>query len=232
MRLSLLGGWRLQDGARLIRVPPAAQRLLARVGLAGRANRLVLAGTLWPEVSETHARSSLRSTLWRLQRAVPDLLVEDDDELTLAPGVAIDVNVMVDAARALLLPAPLSDAMLLLPMYGDLLPGWYDDWVLVERERIRELRLHALEALTARLIDKGRFAEAVDAALVAVASDPLRESAHRAVVRSYLAEGNHGAALRQYQRYRTVLRAELDLEPSPAMLELVRLARQHSRPPR
>jgi DNA-binding SARP family transcriptional activator len=92
--------------------------------------------------------------------------------------------------------------------------------------RIRELRLHALEALTARLIDAARYAEAVDAALIAVASDPLRESAHRAVVRSYLAEGNYGAALRQYQRYRAVLRAELDVEPSPAMLELVRMARR------
>jgi DNA-binding SARP family transcriptional activator len=228
--LHLLGGWRLLSGPTTVKVQPAAQRLIARVGLAGRMHRHLLAGTLWPDVPEAHARSSLRSTMWRLQHAAPELLVDDDDDLCLSPAVELDVDVMVDAARSLLLPAePLSESMLLLPRLGDLLPGWYDDWVLVERERIRELRLHALEALSARLIERRRFAEALDAALAAVAADPLRESAHRSVVRAYLAEGNPAAALRQHHRYRTLLRKELDLEPSPAMLELVRQARHRSR---
>lgn len=229
-RLSLLGGWRLQSEAESLRVQPASQRLLAYVALTGRVNRQLLSGTLWPEVSDAQARSSLRSTLWRLQRAAPQLVVEDDDDLTMSPDVRLDVAVMVDIARAALLPdAPTADAMLQLPGFGELLPGWYDDWVLIERERLRELRLHALEALTMRLIESSRYAEAVDAALAAAASDPLRESAHRAVVGAYLAEGNHGAALRHYEDYRVLLREELDLDPSPAMLELVRRARQHTR---
>jgi DNA-binding SARP family transcriptional activator len=227
--LHLLGGWRLLNGPTTVKVQPAAQRLIARVGLAGRMHRHVLAGTLWPDSPEAHARSSMRSTMWRLQHVAPGLLVDDDDDLCLSPVVDLDVNLMVDAARALLLPTGgLSESMLLLPHVGELLPGWYDDWVIVERERIRELRLHALEVLTMRLIERRRFAEAVDAGLAAVASDPLRESAHRAVVRAYLAEGNPAAALRQHHRYRTVLREELDLDPSPAMLELVRQARQRS----
>jgi DNA-binding SARP family transcriptional activator len=64
-----------------------------------------------------------------------------------------------------------------------LFPGWYDDWVLLERERLRRLRLHALEVLADKLVREGRYGEAVQATYAAVRTEPLRESAHRAVVR-------------------------------------------------
>ncbi|HEX9311675.1 MAG TPA: bacterial transcriptional activator domain-containing protein, partial [Actinomycetota bacterium] len=60
----------------------------------------------------------------------------------------------------------------------------------------------------------GRFAEAVESGLAAVAAEPLRESAHRCLINAYLAEGNAGEAIRQFVRYRDLLRAELDLAPS------------------
>lgn len=229
VELCLLGGWRLQSGVHQIRLAPSPQRLLARVGLAGRMNRTLLAGTLWPEATERHARASLRSTLWRLQRAVPDVVVEDADDLAIVRDVRLDVAEMTDIARSVLLgrPAPPELALQLLH-YGELLPGWYDDWVLVERERLHELRLHALEALAAVFTRAGRHAHAVDAALAAVAADPLRESARRAVIQAYLGEGNYGAALRHFTQYRALLRQELDLEPSPSMLMLMRGVRQQA----
>ena len=105
---------------------------------------------------------------------------------------------------------------------GDLLPDWYDDWLLVERERFRQLRLHALESLADDLALGGQFAAAAEAALAAIAAEPLRESAHRVLVRLHLAEGNFGEAIRQYETYAALLRHELDLDPSPNMQNLVR----------
>jgi DNA-binding SARP family transcriptional activator len=87
--------------------------------------------------------------------------------------------------------------------------------VLLERERFRQLRLHALERLCDRLTAQGRFAEATEAGLAAVAGEPLRESAHRALIRAYLAEGNPGEAVGQYERLRALLRDELGVSPSP-----------------
>jgi DNA-binding SARP family transcriptional activator len=104
----------------------------------------------------------------------------------------------------------------------DLLPGWYDDWVIFERERIRQRLLHALEALSRRLVAEGRCADAVEAAISAVSADPLRESANRVLIEAHLAEGNVVEARRVYERYRDTVRGELGVEPGE---QLTRLAR-------
>jgi DNA-binding SARP family transcriptional activator len=105
---------------------------------------------------------------------------------------------------------------------GDLLPGWYEDWVLAERDRLRQLRLHTLEFLCERLTRIGMYAAAVQAGLAVVREDPLRESAHRVLVGAYAAEGNYGEAIRQYRLFRQLLQAELGLKPSAKMQELAR----------
>lgn len=104
----------------------------------------------------------------------------------------------------------------------NLLPGWYDDWVIFERERIRQRLLHALEALSRRLIEVGRCAEALDAAISAVGVDPLRESANRILIEAHLAEGNVVEACRTYKRYRDTVRCELGVEPSQQLTDLMR----------
>ena len=104
---------------------------------------------------------------------------------------------------------------------GDLLPDWYDDWVLVERERLRQLRVHALEQLAENAIRQGRYGQAIDIALTAIHADPLRESAHRVLIRAYVAEGNSGLALRQYREYCRMVREQLKLGPSHELRELV-----------
>ena len=104
---------------------------------------------------------------------------------------------------------------------GDLLPDWYDDWLLIERERFRQLRLHALESLCLYLADRGLFAAAAQAGLSAVAGEPLRESAHRALINAHLLEGNVSEAMRQYRIYSQILVTQLGLEPSEEMRQLV-----------
>ena len=93
--------------------------------------------------------------------------------------------------------------------------------MLVERERFHQLRLHALEASCDRLITAGRCGEAIDAGLAVVAAEPLRESAHRALIRAHLAEGNQGEAHRQYQLCCEILRDELGVEPSNTLRALL-----------
>jgi DNA-binding SARP family transcriptional activator len=100
---------------------------------------------------------------------------------------------------------------------GDLLPDWYEDWVIIERERFRELRVEALEVICRQLSALGRYGDAVQAGLAAVASEPLRESAHQTLIAAHVAEGNRADALRQYRLLRDLLRRDLDLEPSPGV---------------
>jgi DNA-binding SARP family transcriptional activator len=108
----------------------------------------------------------------------------------------------------------------------DLLPDWYDDWAVAEAEEWRQLRLHALDALAERLTAGGRFADATSAALAAVKAEPLRETAHAALIRVYLAEGNRAEALAAYEQYRAMLDSELGLEPTALIRSLIEDLRQ------
>jgi DNA-binding SARP family transcriptional activator len=103
----------------------------------------------------------------------------------------------------------------------DVLPDWTDEWLLPTREWFRQIRLHALEALCARHCRYGRFDTALEAGLAAVDCEPLRESAHRAIVRVHLAEGNPAEALRQYDLYRRLMNSELGLRPSQQFRALI-----------
>ena len=104
---------------------------------------------------------------------------------------------------------------------AELLPGWYDDWVLFKAEGWRQLGLHALEALADRLVTECRYGEAAIAALAATKVDPLRESARAALIRVQLADHNRSQALREFDRYRRLLRSEFDLDPTPRLYALL-----------
>jgi DNA-binding SARP family transcriptional activator len=183
-----------------------------------------VAGVLWPEVPEERAHANLRSTLWRLHRSCPETVRAARDRLSLRPGMTIDVAELVVWARRVL--APDSDVVEFdrppSTLRGELLPGWYEDWVLIEREHIRQLRLHALEVLADRLSCVGRYGSALEAAYAAVRSEPLRESAHRTVIKVHLAEGNTVDAVRQFDGFRQMLLDELGTQPSHLMTELIR----------
>jgi DNA-binding SARP family transcriptional activator len=134
----------------------------------------------------------------------------------LSTHVLVDLDAIRERANSLLRESPslaVSDVACA-DLGSDLLPEWDDDWVLAERERFRQLRLHALEALCQRLLAVGRYGEALNAGLTAVVADPLRESAHQLVIQAHLAEGNRVEALRHYTSYTQLLRDELGIEPS------------------
>lgn len=222
----LLGGlYVIQDG-RHREVPEGSKRLLAFLALRrGCADRRYTAGTLWPSVDDRRAAGNLRSALWRLRCADIDVLETDKRSIGLRPGVVVDVHEAADWAARLIArnPQP-GDLSLGRPLLHalDLLPGCYDDWAIIERERLRQRVLHALEALSRALAAVGRFGEAVDAALTAVSVDPLRESAQRVLLEAHLAESNLSEARRDFLAYRELARRELGAEPSAELAALVR----------
>jgi DNA-binding SARP family transcriptional activator len=225
LALTLLGGFELSCAGRSVTVPLSVERLLAFVALQNRpVNRCFAAGTLWPETTDERAGANLRSALWRLRRISPSLVETSPTHLRLGSGTAVDIHQLSASIWRILDPSkdPATDDLLDVCAPSDLLPGWYDEWVLVERERVRQLRLHALETLCERLAERRRFGPAVEAGLCAVQAEPLRESAQRALIRAHLAEGNACEAIRQYRRYKELLDNELGLKPSAELADLVR----------
>ncbi len=220
--VALLNGFALSSAGRPINVCLGAQRLLAYLALHERPSlRLCVAGVLWVDASEERSRANLRSALWRLRRIGPTLVEVTATHISLGWGVTVDVRTSIAAARRILAKNDgtlISDAATL---SGELLPDWYDDWVVFERERLRELRLHALEALAARWVEERRYAEAVEAALAAVHAEPLRETAQRVLLQAYIAEGNRARAIRHFANYKVLLAQELGIEPARATAALL-----------
>lgn len=205
---------------------PGSQRLVAFVALAGRAARRdFAAGMLWPEVSEEHAHVCLRSALRRLGAQAPGVMQADSSDVALAASVIVDLHDRQVLARRLVndsagVRADVA-ATAAVWLTAELLPGWYEDWVLLEAENWRQLRLHALEAAAGVLARAGRFGLAVAAAQAAVDADPLRESPHAALIAVHLSEGNQSEALREFEHYRQRLNASLGLEPTERLRALL-----------
>jgi DNA-binding SARP family transcriptional activator len=217
---------------RRVDVPQGSRRLLAFVALRRRrVERRYAAGILWPAGDDARAAGNLRSALWRLNVAGIPLLVADKCTLSLRDDVVVDVHVAGDWASRLVGGGAATDDLTLVPWATealDLLPGWYEDWAVVERERIRQRMLHALEALSRALVAAGRGAHAVEAAMTAVAAEPLRESAQRVLLEAHLAEGNWVEGRRGYELYRQLLWRELGAEPDPALATVIGQARRRA----
>lgn len=223
-RLGLLRGFELTHRAADIQVSIGAQRLLAFLALSNRpVRRSRIAGTLWGDVPEVRAAGNLRSAIWRLRHLGFDLIRVSGDHLHLSPAVNVDTYELTRLARLLGEQSAGLGAFNLddLPVAGELLPGWDEDWVVLERERLRQIALHVLDALCERWTREQRYAEAVRAGLAAIACEPLRESSQRALISAFLAEGNPTEALRRYRLYREALIRELKLEPSGRITSLV-----------
>jgi SARP family transcriptional regulator, regulator of embCAB operon len=216
LRLNVLGGFSLRSADRAVHLPGTAQRLLAFVALQRRpVARDQVAFTMWPDVTETHAHGSLRTALFELRRAGDDLLCVTGSDLRIGPGMAVDLEEMlalVDLIRTDLIRAALSGIERDL-LEADLLPGWYDDWVIAHQERHRELRVQTLERLCSAQMEAGRYADAVSTGAAAVSADPTRDSSARLIIAAHIATGNDAQAIVQYRRLEDRLR-ELGLVPS------------------
>jgi DNA-binding SARP family transcriptional activator len=218
--ISLLGSF--SCGAdQPVELPPAGERLVAFLALARHpVARHRVAGVLWPEVTEARALASLRSTIWKLRRCAVGMVEVRDDRLRIAPSVTVDTDEFSDRSLRLIDDAPIDLRAMRPAAFGtELLPDWYDDWVVFERERLRQLALHALEALSRRYLHAEQYAKAIEAAVVAVSLEPLRESAHACLIDAHLAEGNLSEALGRFRTYAALLESELGVAPSERLID-------------
>jgi DNA-binding SARP family transcriptional activator len=222
LRLQLLEGFALENSHGSIELPVGLRRLLAFLALKGPAHRCVVAGNLWPEVTDAQALASLRTGLWRMNRVLPGA-IRVVEGVALAPSqrISVDSREQEEFTTRLLRDrvddyGSIMDGLASL-WPGQLLPGWYEDWVVFERERLAQLRLHALERLATVMTRGHHLDAALQLALEAVHSEPLRETANAVLMEVYLAEGNVSSAIHQYGLFRELLKRELGLEPSPTL---------------
>jgi DNA-binding SARP family transcriptional activator len=227
IRLNLIGGLQLTAAGSSVPLPSSVERLVAFIALQERErSRAYVAGSLWLDSPGDRSGASLRTTLWRLRQLPCRLIDVSLTRLQLNPEVVVDVRDIFRAARRLFdnaSPSAQVDASVLpsLVQRGELLPDWYDEWVVLERERLRHLRLQALEMLGNLLLARRDYPHAIEAALAAVAEEPLRESAQELLIRAHLQQGNRIEALRQFRKYRDLVHSELGLAPTDAIVRLI-----------
>lgn len=232
LHLRLLPNFELSHHGRRLRLPAPAQRLLAFLALSERPQRrCIVAPRLWADLPDERSGAALRTTLWQVRRAAPSTVTSHDSHLRLCPSVEVDLHESVHRMRSLETGARpeegLSDSL-----SHDLLPDWLDEWVVVERERYRQIRLRALETLCRRFTEAGKHAPAIEAGLSAVAADPLRETAQRVLIEAHIAEGNLSEAVRQYRTYARLLDVELGVEPTASLTALLPAAARAHHPSR
>jgi DNA-binding SARP family transcriptional activator len=227
-RLHLLGFWALDVGSQRVHVGSREQRVLTLLALRGPQARASAAGILWPDTTDARARASLRTSLKHL-RGLDDTLISTESA-AVAFGCSVDVDVWelfvcLERVERMTRADELDLPDVLATLEGAaLLPGWFDDWVLFEREHLHHRRIRALERIAAHLLDEGDPTSAIAFAEAALSREPLLESAASLVIRAHLDTRNQAAAVQVYRQFRRQLGSELGIAPSRALTHVVSLA--------
>jgi DNA-binding SARP family transcriptional activator len=182
INLQLLGGFRLTVDGRATQLPESAQRLVAFLALRRRPQtRLCVAGNLWPDKNDERATANLRSTIWRSRLDDGHSFVDTNGSMIgLDPSTSLDVLAVESLRPDETTAALVSNHTLSLgELFDELLPGWYDDWVLIERDRIAHIQLKIAESLARALIARGDAIAATDLAYRSVALDPMGDVKQR-----------------------------------------------------
>jgi len=212
IELRVLGCFGVSIDHARVDISPIPARILAYLALQpGGVRRSRLARVLWTKVPHARALGNLRSALWRLPSDVRDAVAESGPSLRLADDVVCDLGPLRLGV------APTSGALpevLGWAWRDELLAGWYDDWVLAAREAFQARRAGVLEELATTSSAAGRGSDALMFATLAVGAQPLRESAHRALLRAHLELGHQSEAEQLYREFARMLHHELGVRPS------------------
>lgn len=222
LQVRLLGQFDIRlDKKRITITSRVAQSLFAYLAMtAGTSHRREkLAGTFWPDTPEENSRKNLRQELWRIRKALSsntnyagDYLLADEYSITFNRNAAY----WLDVAQLEKPDTDLEELTRCLSLYqGELLPGFYEDWILLERERIQSLFDIRMGQLLERLIESERWTAVQEQAEHWLALGNTPEPAFRAMMLAYGARGDLAKVTSVYQRCLTELKRQLDLEPSP-----------------
>lgn len=234
LRIHLFGGLLLESGGRVLpRIPSRVGRSLFAYLVMNRDRELsrdLLAGTFWPDMPDNQARRRLSQSLWQIQTHLAESGVtgefikasSDSVRFDQAAAYWLDVEAfelgLRDAKDGSIDPRNLAATV---DLYrGDLLSGFYDDWFVFDQSRLRDAYLDALSILSNQHKSRGEFDEALVYARRLALNDPLREEAHREVMRLCYLAGRPNEALLQYEICYSTLQDELGTEPAPETTEL------------
>lgn len=222
-QLSLLQSWQLRRDTDVVPVAGRQQRLIAALAINGPRPRSYLVGLLWPECRESRALESLRVSMHLVSRQVPGLLVNRGAVLSLSELVDVDLHRVRAQIRELSRAGLNGNVASCLRQLRDaeLLPGWYEDWVLFEQSRLRQDRLHAFHIIARESLARCDYESALEASEAALELEPLCESAVGLLIQAELQQGNITAALRAFEKYQATLKQEMGLVPSEAIRRLV-----------
>ncbi len=232
LKLYLLGSFQLDMNARHVQLAThKIESLLAYLVLHPQSHlREKLAALLWADFSDAQARASLRNALTVLRRAIGvEALVTDRETVQLNPALAVWVDALEFQAHAtafLATTTPVQNAVALDLYRGELLADFYDEWIFPLREKWQQHYFDMLARTAEMHRAEGEHAKAIGAAERLLAHDSVNEAAHRLVMLSYFALGDTAAAMRQFERCKQVLRAELNIEPSAETMALAERIQQ------
>ncbi len=220
LEVRLIGKFDIQcDGSPVVLSSRAAQSLFAFLILtAGTLHRREkLAGMLWPDESEQKARTYLRNELWRIRKALSQT---SSVEYLLADNLTLGFNqsspYWLDTAglKDLSDKGSADELIQSLSNYqGDLLPGFYEDWVVSEREHLQVLFEKKIACLLEMLEKAQRWQDILEWAERWITLGQAPEAAYRSLMTAYDALGDHANVTSTYERCKQALR-QLDLEPS------------------
>ncbi len=224
LKIYLLGQFKLQANDLAIELPSrSAQSTLAYLALnAGVTQRREkLAGLLWPEATETNARSYLRQALWRIRKSLENGSLSWEDYLQISDISVtfddqseywLDADILLQSAEA----GTVEEIIEIISLYrGELLPGFYDEWVVLERDRLQAAYHQNMNLLLEGLIQTGRWDDALKWSEQWIGLGYSPEPAYRALMSAYAGLGDQGMISATYQRCVESLNRDLGLEPSP-----------------
>ena len=224
VEIRLLGQIDVQlDGTPIEISSRPAQLLLAYLALhpGVEHRREKLAGLIWPETSEEHARNNLRHALWRIRKAIGtsrqtgrDYILADTD--TIAFDKEADYWLDALSLEKQTAGRGSSDDLIgVVSLYrGEFLPGIYDDWVILERERLQTVFEHRMQQLMDRLVENGRWPDILEWGERWIALGQTPEPAYRALMVAHSRLGDISSVAAVYQRCIASLRKELGVDPS------------------
>lgn len=226
LRIYTFGGLRIEHGEQPLQLSTQKARDLLAYLITFRDRphpRSVLADTLWPDLPEDKARRRLSDTLWRVRRALGDLVMANEERVWLNAEAShwLDVEEFeIERQKASgkeqgAKSCILSLASCIQLYHGPFLDGLYHDWVLLEQERLQELYLETLNRLLEHHKQTGDYTEALSIAQQLVAAEPLHETSHCELMRLYHLLGRDLEAITQYHRCCEILREELGTLPAP-----------------
>jgi DNA-binding SARP family transcriptional activator len=233
LHIQLLGRVRLRYGDDELTdlAVPRLQALLAYLLLHREVAqpRLHIASLFWPGSPESQARTNLRHLLHQLHRALPEVdrflaITGQTLQWRADAPFELDVADFEHAAQEGLSTHTITSSRQAceraVSLYGELLSGHYDDWILRERERLHQLFAASLLRLVNAFEARREYRAAIDYMRRLLHADPLQEVAYRRLMRLYALSGNRAAALRIYQVCCDTLQLELGVEPDAETRQL------------